>query len=95
MIVGNRLEMIDVVKKYVWKAIGLGIDVPGYGQIDQQQWPRGSGLEQPFQAWAVQDVVGGACAADHNVDPMELGFPVVKPDGAPAQFRRQHGRSIE
>src|SRR5262245_33884453 len=94
IIVGNRLQVIDVVEVDVFQEVNFRFDVARDGDVDQEQGAVSAPVHERFEFGAVQNVMRGRRAADDDVDPLEFRGPFFEMDGAAAEFLRKSDRAL-
>ncbi len=87
VIVGDGLQIVDVVEIDVVQEIDGGINVARHGDVNQKKRPVLARLHQRLQAGAVQDAMRGGGAADEDVNARKLLRPILEADGAARPIR--------
>src|SRR5437870_2547954 len=88
-VVGDGLEVVDVVEVNVLQKVHLGFDVPRHRDVDQQQGPVFAELHDRLQFGAVENVMRRGGAADDDVDSFKFHCPLPEMNGASAEFPAQ------
>src|SRR4051812_34856647 len=67
VIVGDGLQVVDVVEVDILEEIHFRLDVAGHRDVDQKQRPVFSELHQWLELLAIEDVMRRSGAADHDI----------------------------
>ncbi len=86
VVVGDGLEVVNVVEINIFEKIDLRLDVAGNGDINDKQRPVLARFEERREAGAVKNVMRGGGAADDDVGLGKFSGPIVEEDGASAEF---------
>ena len=94
VIVGDGLQVVNVVEVNVFQKIHLGLDIPWYRDVNQQQRPVLAQLHERLQFRAVQHVMRCGGAADDDVNFLKFTRPLLEMNGASAEVPGQGFRPI-
>src|SRR5207302_10854722 len=89
IIVGDGLQIVNVVEVNVFQKIHFRLDVTWYRDVDQQQWPVLAKLHERLEFRAVQHVMRRGGAADDDVDSLKFTRPPLEMNGASAEVPAQ------
>ena len=87
IIVGDGLEVIDVIEVNVLQKVDLGVDVARHGDVDEQQRAVAAQFHQRLEPRAIEHVMRRGGAADDDIDLLKLAVPFIEVHGAPAAIR--------
>ena len=92
VIVGNGLQIIDVVEVNVLQKIDGRINVARHGDVNEQQRPVAAQFHQWLQLRPVKNIMRRGRAADDDVNAGKFRRPILEMNRPPVQFPGQgHG----